>query len=290
MNMSVHLVSFLLALFLAQFPAPLLAGETSPPLALANSFHAGIALDDYWVSEKFDGVRGYWDGAQLLTRGGERIHAPQWFTAGWPKIPLDGELWAGRGRFAQAVSAVRQAQPDDAAWRGMQFMLFDLPAHPGSFSERDAELERVVAAIRQPWVKHVEQFRVNSPAQLRAALARTVRRGGEGLMLHRGASLYLAGRSDDLLKYKPYQDAEARVVGHLPGKGKYAGMLGALEVETAAGLRFRLGAGLSDAERRDPPPLGCWVTYRHNGINDATGIPRFARFMRIRGDMECVAP
>jgi DNA ligase-1 len=290
MNMSMHLVSFLLALFLAQLPAPLLAGETSPPLTLANSFHAGIALDDYWVSEKFDGVRGYWDGERLLTRGGERIHPPQWFTAGWPKIPLDGELWAGRGRFAQAVSAVRQVRPDDAAWRGMQFMLFDLPAHPGSFSERDAELERIVAAIQQPWVKHVAQFRVNSPAQLHAALERTVSRGGEGLMLHRGASLYRAERSDDLLKYKPYQDAEARVVGHLPGKGKYAGMLGALEAETAAGLRFRLGAGLSDAERRDPPPLGCWVTYRYNGINATTGIPRFARFMRIRGDMEGVAP
>ena len=284
--MNKHLIAFLLALTLIQIPAPLLAGAYPPPLMLANNFRADIRLADYWVSEKLDGVRGYWDGEKLLTRGGEPIHAPQWFTAGWPNVPLDGELWAGRGRFSRAVSAVRQAQPDDAAWREVRFRLFDLPDHPGDFSERDVELGRIVAAIRQPWVQHVAQFKVNDLAELQAALARVVKQGGEGLMLHRGASHYRAERNDDLLKLKPYQDAEARVVGHLPGKGKYTGMLGALEVETAEGLRFRLGSGLSDAERRAPPPLGCWVTYRYNGINEKTGIPRFARFMRIREDMQ----
>ena len=116
--MNKHLIAFLLALTLIQIPAPLLAGAyPTPPLMLANNFRTDIRLADYWVSEKLDGVRGYWDGEKLLTRGGEPIHAPQWFTAGWPNVPLDGELWAGRGRFSRAVSAVRQAQPDDAAWR-----------------------------------------------------------------------------------------------------------------------------------------------------------------------------
>ena len=286
-NVNKHLIAFLLALTLIQIPAPLLAGGyPPPPLMLANNFRADIRLADYWVSEKLDGVRGYWDGEKLLTRGGEPIHAPQWFTAGWPNVPLDGELWAGRGQFSHAVSTIRQSQPDDAAWRGVRFMLFDLPGHPGEFSERDVELGRVVSAIRQPWVQHVAQFKVNDPAELQAALARAVRQGGEGLMLHRGASHYRAERNDDLLKLKPFQDAEARVAGHLPGKGKYAGMLGALEVETAEGLSFSLGSGLSDAERRAPPPLGCWVTYRYNGVNEKTGIPRFARFMRIREDMQ----
>jgi len=288
--MHTRLVLFLLALCFSAFPPSLLAAGSAPPLMLANLYRADITLTEYWISEKFDGVRGYWDGKQLLTRGGERIHAPSWFTAAWPTTPLDGELWAGRGRFAQAVSTIRQAQPNDAAWREIKFMLFDLPAHPGSFSERDAELRRIVAAINQPWVQHVEQFRVKNAAALRATLARVVKQGGEGLMLHRGAALYRAARNDDLLKLKPYLDAEARVVAHLPGSGKYAGMLGALEVETETGLRFRLGSGLSDAERREPPPLGCWVSYRYNGLNETTGIPRFARFLRIRSDRECRVP
>lgn len=279
--MNRYLVLVLFALSLLQ---PLLCAAEPPPLMLANVYHADIDLADYLVSEKYDGVRGYWDGERLLTRGGEAVHAPDWFTADWPKVPLDGELWAGRGRFAEAVSTVRQQQPDEASWRKMRFMLFDLPAHPGTFAERDRALDQVVNDLRQPWVTHVEQSRVADPGELRARLQRVVRQGGEGLVLHRSGSRYRAERNDDLLKFKLYEDAEARVVGHLPGKGKYAGMTGALEVETPQGLRFRLGAGLSDAERRNPPALGSWVSYRYNGVNEKTGIPRFARFLRIRTD------
>lgn len=264
---------------------PLFASQP-PPLTLAHPFHADVRLADFLVSEKYDGVRGYWDGERLLTRGGETIHAPDWFTAGWPKTPLDGELWAGRGRFAEAVSTVRQQQADDEAWRRMRFMVFDLPAHPGDFAERDAALGRVVTTIRQSWVSHVAQFRVGDLTELHARLKRLVQQGGEGLVLHRRTALHRVGRSDDLLKLKPYDDAEARVIAHLPGKGRYAGMLGALEVETVQGVRFRLGAGLSDTERRAPPSVGSWVTFRYNGVNEKSGIPRFARFMRVREDVE----
>ena len=95
---------------------PFAATAAAPSLMLANVYRANIPLADYWVSEKYDGVRGYWDGSQLWTRGGERINAPAWFTAGWPPVPMDGELWAGRGQFSTAVSTVRQQTPVDAAW------------------------------------------------------------------------------------------------------------------------------------------------------------------------------
>jgi DNA ligase 1 len=81
-----------------------------------------------------------------------------------------------------------------------------------------------------------------------------------------------------------HDDTEARVIGYLPGKGKYQGMMGALVVETPEGLRFRLGTGFKDAERRQPPPIGSWVTYRYRGLNPS-GIPRFASFMRVRDEM-----
>jgi len=265
------------------------AAGTSPPLMLANVYRPGMPLHNYWVSEKLDGVRGYWDGKQLLTRGGERVAAPAWFTAGWPAIPLDGELWAGRGQFSRAVSTVRQQTPDDAAWRGMRFMVFDLPAHGGPFSERIPALNGVVSRIDQPWVQAVAQHKVANAAALQALLATTVKLGGEGLMLHRGASLYQALRNDDLLKMKTHDDAEARVLAHIKGQGKYADMLGALLVE-APGVngkparRFKLGSGFSDAERHNPPPVGSWVTYRYRGLNDS-GIPRFASFIRVRDDM-----
>lgn len=256
-----------------------------PPVMLANIYRADTKLADYWVSEKLDGVRGYWDGEKLLTRGGERISAPGWFTAGLPKIPMDGELWVGRGKFEETVSILLQQTADHAAWRKIRFMVFDLPAHPGAFTERNEALKTLVAGVAVLWVRQVEQIKVADHVQLRSMLDRVVKNGGEGLMLHRGSSLYRAERSDDLLKLKPYQDAEAKVIGHLPGKGKHSGMLGALLVETAEGLQFRIGTGFSDADRRNPPPLGSWVTYRFTGLNEKSGIPRFARFMRVRADM-----
>jgi DNA ligase-1 len=283
-----------LASLLATSGGAVAATNSPPPLMLANVYRPGVALQDYWVSEKLDGVRGYWDGEKLLTRGGERIAAPAWFTAGWPATPLDGELWAGRGQFSRAVSTVRQQTPDDAAWRGLRFMVFDLPTHASTFNERIPVLNGVVSRIDQPWVQAVAQSRVGSHTELQRLLAQTVRLGGEGLMLHRGASLYKGQRNDDLLKVKTHEDAEAKVVAHIAGKGKYDGMLGALLVEMPGdggkpGQRFKLGTGLSDAQRRQPPPVGATVTYRFRGLNNS-GIPRFASFMRVREDLPATRP
>lgn len=248
---------------------------------LANVYSSHTPLTDYWVSEKYDGVRGYWNGERLLTRGGEPIHAPAWFTTGWPSTPMDGELWAGRGQFTHTVSTVRQQTPDDKAWRAIRFMVFDLPAHGDVFTERMAAYQTLVAALSQPWVQAVPQWRVATHSALQQQLLKTVKAGGEGLMLHRADAPYRGVRSDDLLKVKTHDDAEARVVGYLPGQGKHAGRLGALLVETPQGVRFKLGTGFNDAQRDAPPPMGSTVTYRYRGLNDG-GVPRFASFVRVR--------
>ena len=279
-----HRRSCLALLALAAFPAlPALAAD-APALLLAQVYRPGLPLQDYWVSEKYDGVRGFWDGRTLRTRGGETVQAPAWFTAGWPEVPMDGELWAGRGRFSHAQSTTRQQQPGDVAWRQIRFMVFDLPGDKGTFDQRLPALNALVESLGQPWVQAVPQRRVANDAALQALLHRTVRAGGEGLMLHRGASLYRAGRSDDLIKVKTHEDTEARVIAHLPGKGRHAGRMGALLVEMPSGQRFRLGAGFSDADRERPPPVGSWVTYRFRGTHNG-GLPRFASFVREREDM-----
>ena len=269
----------------ATLRAPLAWAQRSdaPALQLAGHYRPGMDLRGWWVSEKYDGVRAHWDGQQLRTRGGERINAPAWFTAGWPPVPMDGELWAGRGQFSTAVSTVRQQTPVDAAWQKMRFMVFDLPAHGGTFDERIPALNTLVGTLALPWVQAVPQTKVANHAALQARMRQTVKAGGEGLMLHRGKALYQAGRSDDLLKYKLHEDAEARVVAHVPGKGKYTGMLGALVVRMPDGRQFRLGTGFTDVQRSDAPPIGSLVTYRYNGLT-SKGLPRFARFMRIRHD------
>jgi DNA ligase-1 len=276
--------SLLLAGFGALVARAAAARDGAPALMLAEVYRPGMSLADYWVSEKYDGVRGYWDGKRLWTRGGEPVVAPAWFTAPLPKQPLDGELWAGRGQFSHAVSTVRSQTPNDTAWHSMRFMVFDLPAQGGDFTARLAALRKLLPITAAPWVIPVPQERATTHADLQALLDKTVKMGGEGLMLHRGASLYRAERNTDLLKVKPHDDADARVVGHVPGKGRHSARLGALLVETPEGKRFKLGTGLTDAERDNPPAIGSWVTYRFNGTN-ASGLPRFARFVRARTDL-----
>ena len=269
---------FLLLLF---GPATLAVAGEPPPLLLAKPYTDDIDVRDYWVSEKLDGVRAYWDGRRLLSRRGNVFQAPAWFTEGFPPHPLDGELWLRRGAFEATVSAVRKQRPVAAEWRQLSYQVFELPGAAGHFTRRLARLERIVAAVNSPYLKLIPQQRLKDQAALQRKLDEVVAGGGEGLMLHRADSLYETGRGNALLKLKTYEDAEAVVIAHLPGKGRNLGRLGALLVEMPDGKQFKIGSGFSDQERENPPSVGALVTYKYYGLS-RRGIPRFASFLRIR--------
>ncbi|MDR7296540.1 DNA ligase-1 [Pelomonas aquatica] len=257
-----------------------LGGMGAPALALepllAKNAPAGIDPKPYLVSEKLDGVRALWDGTTLRFRSGRPVAAPAWFLAALPKVPLDGELWMGRRSFDALSAAVRRGEPINAEWRRVSYRVFELPAGEGGFEQRADTLKTLASDVVVP----VEQQRFASNAELRAKLKQVVDAGGEGLMLHRADAPLAAGRSDLLLKLKPLADAEAVVVGHEAGKGRLAGQLGALELQTPEGVRFKLGTGFTDAQRRSPPPVGATVTYRYRDLTPA-GKPRFANFVRV---------
>ncbi len=256
------------------------ADSQPPQLPLAHTYKKGVDLKEYWLSEKLDGVRAYWDGKQLISKKGNVYHAPDWFIAGFPAQPLDGELWISRNSFEQLMGIVRDDQPSDD-WREVRYMVFDLPLQNVIFTDRISKLKSLLSRTNSPYLQLVEQSRISSHEVLMKKLDEVVESRGEGLMLHKGNSYYLAGRSHDLLKVKSSQSAEARVIAHLPGKGKYTGMLGALLVESEDNKRFRLGTGFTDQQRKKPPPVGSLVTYKYYG-KTAKGLPRFASFLRIR--------
>jgi DNA ligase-1 len=261
-------------------PNALLATEPIP-LLLAETEQGQSDVSLFLVSEKLDGVRAYWDGKALRTRNGNVINAPDWFTEGFPGRALDGELWIGRGKFDALSGAVRRQAPDETEWRTIRYLVFELPNAAGTFRERNEQLKREVAHANVPWLQVVEQWEITSRKALDQKLAEILKLGGEGLMLHRADATYTTGRSDVLLKMKLWHDAEAEVIGHQPGKGKYDGMLGALKVRTADGVEFMLGTGFNEAERQNPPPIGATVTYRYREVTKR-GVPRFASFYRVR--------
>ncbi len=252
-------------------------------MLLAEVYAADVDVTQYWVSEKFDGVRAQWDGHALRFRGGGRVPAPAWFTAGFPATPLDGELWIGRNQFDAISGTVRKLEPVDAEWRQVKYLIFELPGADGDFSARVLQMQTLVAQAGVPWLQAVVQARVADRDALKKRLDTVIRQHGEGLMLHRADAPYLTGRSDVLLKLKPWLDAEAIVAGYVPGQGKYQGMTGALMMEMPDGKRFRIGSGLSDALRRQPPPLGTRITYRYQQLTKK-GLPRFPRYLQVRED------
>lgn len=261
---------------------PFLSDAHAAPtgVQLASDWPVGRSPQGFLVSEKFDGVRAVWDGQQLRFRSGRDITAPDWFVQALPQHPLDGELWLGHGQFDQLSGVVRQQRPPEA-WRQVRYMVFDAPGQGGAFEARWQALQSVIETAQQPWLLRVEQIRVDTVPALQQRLDAVVRDGGEGLVLHRADALWQAGRTQALYKLKPEPDAEAQVVGHLPGKGRYEGMTGALQVRTPEGVAFASGSGLSDAQRRKPPEVGSWVTYRYRD-RTPQGVPRFATFVRAR--------
>ena len=271
--MSRLLGALLLGLALS-FPA-LPSAPQAPTILLAEVYRGQVDVVQYLVSEKFDGVRAIWNGKTLNFRSGKEINAPRWFIDGLPRQALDGELWLGRGKFDQLSGIVRKELPDDNAWRQVRYMIFELPGASGSFSQRSDAISEIIHQANTPWLQKIEQFSVVDRNGLQKRLDQVVKAGGEGLMLHRADAIYETGRSDTLLKMKPSEDAEAVVIAHLPGKGKYAGAMGALRVRTPDGLEFNLGSGFTDEQRKNPPPLGATVTYRYREVT-SKGLPRVA--------------
>ena len=250
------------------------------PVMLAHTWDGKSEVNGWWMSEKLDGMRGYWTGKEFISRSGHIIHAPPWFTINFPTTALDGELWMAREHFQALISIVRKKNAGDE-WKKVRYFIFDAPLIQDGFEKRLKYANQWFNKHPNPYTEVLKQTLCKNQAHLQQTLTDIESRGGEGIMLRKSKSPYTIGRSKDLLKVKRFQDTEARVIEHLPGKGKYAGLLGSLLVELPNGIRFSIGSGFSDQERTSPPPIGSTITFKYQGFH-SSGIPRFATFLRIR--------
>lgn len=149
------------------------------------------------MSEKFDGIRAYWDGDRLFSKQGNEISCPPGFTSDFPNIPLDGELWLGHNSFAQMNGIIRSR--DEASWKNVKYMVFDLPSSQQPFESRMEELKMIPLPEH---VRVVENEKCNGVDHLEDYVASVVKRGGEGVMVVEPNSLYKQGRTKSLLKVK----------------------------------------------------------------------------------------
>ncbi|MDX2090778.1 MAG: DNA ligase [Kofleriaceae bacterium] len=259
--------------------------DTAPPILLAHKWETDHDPKGWWMSEKLDGVRAYWDGEGLISRLGNRFPAPTWFTDALPKEKLDGELWIARKQFQRTSGVVRSGGVE---WTSVAYVVFDAPEIPGTFEERLAAAKTLIETANVDHLRMLDQVLCEGVAHLRAELARVEGLGGEGLMLREPGSAYTVGRSTTLLKVKTFHDAEARVIGHAPGAGKHKGRLGALVCQLPDGVTFNVGTGFSDAERETPPAIGAVISFRYQELTE-DGVPRFPSYVGERHDVDLPA-
>ncbi len=270
---------FLCFLLLTCWQLPL-ADAAPSELMLPEVYTEQADINGWLMSEKLDGVRGYWDGRQLWSKSGRIFTPPEEFVRGLPPFPLEGELWGGRGSFERTLSTVLKQTPHKG-WLNLQFAIFDVPDADGGFIPRIAKAMEWFAAHPSDYAFVIPQRPVRDREELQHELERVEKLGGEGLIVRRPDAPYVGGRTSDILKFKSWQDAEAVVLEQLSGLGRNHGRMGSLLVELPDGTQFKIGTGFSDEERRDPPPLGAVITFKYHGTY-VSGIPRFPSFLRIR--------
>ena len=242
--------------------------------------HAKIYKDQNisgWVmSEKLDGIRGYWDGHALYTKSGKRLSPPTSFVKDFPPFELDGELWIKRQDFESVLSAVLK---DNGTWKGVTYNIFEVPYTSGDFITRLNKARAWFNVHPNKHIRIIEQQVCQDDEHLQNFLNKVIAMGGEGVMVKDPALEYMSGRSSAILKVKKAQDMEGTVVGI--NYQKNSTRLRSLTLQLTNGVVFKLGNGFSDKERNNPPPIGTVVTFKYYGFTKR-GKPKFASFMRIR--------
>lgn len=230
-----------------------------------------------WVmSEKLDGVRGYWDGSHLLSRNGYLLSPPPYFIQDFPPFAIDGELFSQRNQFEQISAIVRSEQ--DIGWHKLKLYVFDVPNQTGDLATRLQYLADYLASNPNPYIEIIEQIPIRDEQHLQSFLAQVEEGGGEGVVVRDPKAPYTAGRNNRILKVKSYLDEECTVIAHHQGKGQFANVLGALTCENHRG-QFKIGSGFKLIERQNPPPIGSIISYKYRGLTHS-GKPRFATYWR----------
>ena len=253
-------------------------------------------VSGWLASEKLDGVRAYWDGENLLSRQGKKLNAPLSFTKNFPKFALDGELYAKELKFEEIQASVMDKLPDEKAWGRLKFHIFDVPEASGGLLDRLEVLAKFLKNEPNDNLIIIKQIKVRDNAQFLKFTKDIIARGGEGAVVREPNAPYERKRSKNALKFKKFKDAECEVTAINKGSGKYANLAGSLTCKALGGKNdkeragepkegtiFKIGSGLSDENRQEPPKIGSVITYKFQNLT-SNGKPRFPIFLRVRED------
>jgi len=158
-----------------------------------------------------------------------------------PDVILDGELYNHdlRDDFEQIISLVRTQKPSpyvrSKSKKLVQFHCYDYANSQDNYKTRMNNL--AVASFYSYCVKYVPTSVVYHYNHAQLKHQAFLERGYEGSIL-RLDKPYEQKRSYSLQKFKDFHDAEATIIGYVPGKGKRTGTLGKFIMKDDEGIEF----------------------------------------------------
>lgn len=261
----------LLLIFL--IPIYIFAFEVQKPKTYDNEDISG-----WYMSEKLDGIRAYWDGKNLYTKNKNIIYAPKWFTKDFPSFELDGELFTKRDDFETIQSIVLDEIPSKS-WSKITYNIFEVPNADGNFLSRLDLAKKYFSDKSLNHVKLIPQMKCKDTKHLEKFLKKIIYLKGEGVIVKDGSKTYHTGRTSSSLKVKTAQDMEGKIIAYnykLDNK-----TVKSLVIKLSNGVVFNLGNGLSKEQRVNPPKIGEIITFKYYGLTKNKK-PKFASFLRIR--------
>jgi DNA ligase-1 len=250
----------------------------SQELQKAKTYDKSIhKIKDWYMSEKLDGIRAYWNGKEFLSKNGNKIYAPTWFIKDFPNFELDGELWTKREDFENIQNIVLDKKPS-LKWQEITYNIFEVPNEQGNFDKRLEKIKNYLYKNQNKFIKIIPQLICKNDKELNKYLEKLVNEKAEGIMLKNPKLEYFKGRSENILKVKKFYDDEALVIGINYSNIKE---FKSLKVRLKNGIVFNLGGGFSNIERRNPPKIGDTITFKYYNLTKNSK-PKFASFLRIR--------
>ena len=234
-------------------------------------------ISNWYMSEKLDGIRAYWNGKELLSKNGNKIYAPKWFTKDFPPFELDGELWTKRDDFESIQNIVLDTNPS-SKWEEITYNIFEVPNEKGNFDKRLEKIKFWLDKNPNKIIKIIPQLICKNETDLNIYLKELVNKKAEGIILKNPNLEYFTGRSENILKVKKFYDDEGLVIGlNYSNNGEFK----SLQLKLNNGIIFNLGGGFSDIQRKNPPQIGDIVTFKYYDLTK-NNKPKFASFLRIR--------
>lgn len=246
-------------------------------------------IDSFMVSEKFDGIRGIWDGENMFSKRGNILPIPHCFSQNLVHLGLkngefvEGELWIDYGAFEAISGLLNRKNIACEDFRSVKFLIFNAQlGNKSDFSQNLAEIKLRLDSAKGKDLAQIQvipQHKFRKIADLKDFFNAVVAKGGEGVIVRDSTTAY---------KLKAQNDAECKIIDFSRGKGRLSGKVGAIICESLedknsgikGGKIFRIGSGLSDEMRTNPPKIGTIITYKFSGISK-NGIPKHTRFLCI---------